>query len=87
LDAGGFAGGAGGELGGGGDAGGGEGGAGAAACPTAICKPWSFTAPLASDTVTPKLKFPAAVGVPETFPVPRSRFTPWGICPEVTAKL
>jgi len=33
------------------------------------------------------LKLPVAVGVPETFPEVRSRFTPCGICPEVTAKL
>src|SRR5579872_7272703 len=51
-------------------------GAGAGACAIAICNDCCLESPLASETDTPKLKFPAAVGIPETAPVALSRLTP-----------
>jgi hypothetical protein len=77
-------------LAGGGLLGGGVVGAGALAAvwlATAICNDFSFEFPFTSDTETAKLKFPEALGVPDMTPDARSRFTPWGICPQTTAKL
>jgi hypothetical protein len=86
------AGGAAGGGGGGGDAGGGAGGGGAgllaaAAFPTVNCSDLSTEAPLESETEMPKLKFPLAVGVPETIPVLLSMCTPCGRWPDTTAKV
>src|SRR5215469_13785819 len=67
------------------DGGGGELGAGG--CATLICNDCCLESSLASETVTPKLKLPAPVGVPDTLPDVASRFTPGGNWPEVTAKL
>src|SRR5579871_2977873 len=81
-------GGDGGGFDGGGFAGGGDGGAGGAGgCATLICSDCCFESPLESETVTPKLKSPAPLGVPATLPEVPLRFTPCGSCPEVTAKL
>src|SRR5215472_620373 len=81
----------GGGFDGGGFAGGGDGGAGgelgAGGCATLICNDCCLKSSLASETVTPKLKLPAPVGVPDTLPDVASRFTPGGNWPEVTAKL
>jgi len=56
-------------------------------CAMLICNGSCSASPFASETVTLKLNVPAALGVPDTFPEPSSRLTPWGICPEVTANL
>ena len=70
----------GGGLLGGGLLGGGFVGAGAAGwLATAIFNDCSLEFPFAYDTETPKLKFPDALGVPDTFPEVCSRFIPWGI--------
>jgi len=54
---------------------------------TAICSDCSLEFPLESETETPKLKFPLAVGVPEIAPVLSASATPCGSWPETTAKL
>ena len=49
-----------------------------------VCDPATF---LESVTLTPKLKVPAAFGVPEIVPVVALSATPAGSCPEEIAKV
>jgi hypothetical protein len=75
---------------GGGVAGGGLVGAGVLALlafATVTTSDCSLDAPLESETETPKLKLPLAVGVPEIVPVLSASDTPCGSWPDTTANV
>jgi hypothetical protein len=53
---------------------------------TAMSNGCCLDSPFESETDTPKLKLPAAVGVPEMFPVFVSNWIPPGSCPDLSEK-